>query len=1168
MNQMRQGVLHLHGYWEWPQSVIFGTASYQRIIDDETFQALFKHLWLGYHWLYIGCGQGAHDPNFGRLIRWGAKNFGAHSLPDFRLCLEADLAALRLEHQDQPNLRLVSYGKKHDALPRFLCRLTESLPCRPFIPINEQAQFFRVAGQPPEDVILPSRKEFDRGEVHRPLFLRALTSRLHRNAFAWLRGPRSHGKTTAALLVATSKAQRNHAVYYLDLNETPVAPIGSNVESVMESLCRPGVLFILDNVNRNETLARRLFDAWDKQRRGSRLLFLGRYEPETISPSNETRHLADLAKEAIFARVEQADFEGLFCMLLRRLAPGKPPPVPPGEVLEVWQKTFSSDLVAFCWAVTAQHRKLRLSNWELPPDAARQYVRTKYLRPLSSEEQRNVLLLAAFAREELGLPAEAFNSDPFPASLRTGLIRQTLNDGIGNERFQFSEPGLGELLLGAASDFDPSAQILTTCSLVPSAAVAYGARMEAIGERARGREIMLLLVGSLRAARWLLAEHLPWGVDTFRRMLRLDAALPAEIDSWLVREPEHLALSLESQPLNILGHLLRYASEHLPILAERFRFFLADPIRQDAVAKRLSRTSPYELIQFLEDAKACGSKTAVQALWAKVAVPEHVSRFISQGLQGSLHNLDFVLRKATAHRRKHFVTLLWSELEQPDSLDRLIRLALYGSLHLFANFADYASHMERSELASSLWQGIGQRRHWSQVRTRILKDGPQNVVTFLKAASDNDQSPLVEWLWKALLAPRHQVSFLVHALEGSLHNLTTFLNHAQRDGRQAFLSSFWPRLMQPKFTSLMMNQALSGFLPQFGSVLTTARAHGHGAFADSLLTSALHGKYRNGFFKLIEQATADQLLGFLQSLADGTRITVLCAFDEDGWLALRQRRQALPLSGVIGLFEVLDSHRRGDLSHAEARAIVLLANTEDWHQQRIGLRCFSAILLHSQTVTEAELIDFNRRVASPKWLDLVFAEESSETLTTFLGVLCQYGSESILSNFRRPALQLRLNEAGLNALSHGTAKAVKSLALIGAGALVGMQPNNAGIALFDVASQQWLARKIAHSLSEGRPIEAMKFQVWIGLVVLSRPPFALQELPHQLVQPFIQFWQRTDSDSNSSADVMSMSVGMTNWLKQNINSQRPIYLNAQSVPNPNSMHLANGDPMKLLSIDQ
>ena len=157
MNQMQEGILHLHGHWESPNSVIFSRRSYERIVHDDTFQTLFKHLWLGYHWLYIGCGSGTDDPNFGRLLAWGAEKFGSAGLPHFRLCLASETVALRYELREQPNLRLVEYGTRHEALPHFLEQLSESLPCRPFVRVREQGQFFRIKTQRPSQARSPPR---------------------------------------------------------------------------------------------------------------------------------------------------------------------------------------------------------------------------------------------------------------------------------------------------------------------------------------------------------------------------------------------------------------------------------------------------------------------------------------------------------------------------------------------------------------------------------------------------------------------------------------------------------------------------------------------------------------------------------------------------------------------------------------------------------------------------------------------------------------------------------------------------------------------------------------------------------------------------------------------------------------------------------------------------
>src|SRR5438067_1921842 len=101
---------------------------------------------------------------------------------------------------------------------------------------------------------------------------------------------------------------------------------------------------------------------------------LGRTDAAGGLSSLGTRHLADLRNQAVYSELQPEDLSGLFGTLLLRLSPGKTPPIPRREVLLGWQETFSSDLVAFCWAVTAQHRRLRLGNWDLPPEAARRFV--------------------------------------------------------------------------------------------------------------------------------------------------------------------------------------------------------------------------------------------------------------------------------------------------------------------------------------------------------------------------------------------------------------------------------------------------------------------------------------------------------------------------------------------------------------------------------------------------------------------------------------------------------------------------------------------------------------------------------------------------------------------------------------------------------------------------
>ena len=65
------GIIHIHGHWQTPSSIILGIESYRRIRQAEYFQFLLKTLFLHRHWLYIGCGSGGiDDPNLGALLQW------------------------------------------------------------------------------------------------------------------------------------------------------------------------------------------------------------------------------------------------------------------------------------------------------------------------------------------------------------------------------------------------------------------------------------------------------------------------------------------------------------------------------------------------------------------------------------------------------------------------------------------------------------------------------------------------------------------------------------------------------------------------------------------------------------------------------------------------------------------------------------------------------------------------------------------------------------------------------------------------------------------------------------------------------------------------------------------------------------------------------------------
>ena len=1123
LNQIKQGIIHLHGHWESPRSVIFSRSSYDGITSDDTFQSLFRHLWLGYHWLYIGCGRGSEDPNFGRLLKWGSSMFGAAGLSHFRLCLESEVAVLEEELKEQPNVRVTPYGLEHAALSHYLLELSEALPCRPFQRVRDQSQFFRTKSQRPDDVILPSQAEYLGGGVHRPSYMNELDSTLTAGGFAWLRGPASHGKTTAALLAATSNMRRGYPSYYLDLNDDAASPPGTTIENVLQSLCRPGALFVIDNVNRNEPLARRLFDSWSRRRRGSQLIFVGREELDVNSASRANR-LADLQQHVVSATLTLDDLAGLFETILSRLTPGRPPPTPPPVVLREWRATFSNNLIAYCWAITAKYRRLRLGNWDLPASAASQFVWAKYLEPLSTTERDDVLLLAAFSAHELGLPPEVFGGSPFRESLKNGVVVRHHNDG-DNDRYHLAEPGLGVLLLGATT-FATMQHAMAVCSRSPSVAAAYAARLEATGDRAPAAEIAALLMGN-EGARWLLAEHLPWAVETARRLVRLHAADFADIDRWWAGDPEILRRAFLSQPVGILGHLVRFAAENMPVVLGEIRKLLADEATQDLLSARAAGVPPYDLIQFLEAVRAIGAKGPLRSLWSKIAVLENSPRIISQALQGSLSQLDYFLTRAALHGQAAFVSVLWAELGKPDAVEKIVRNGLHDSLSHFASLTANAAAAGHADVETALWTQMTQRQHWRPILLHIVTDAPAHSVTFLKALKVAGADDLLSWLWRAMRFRAPQILLLRNALRGSLHTLTHFIQYADVEGEHAIVEAMWRALDVPELTAALEQRAASGLLSEIGRFLESASALGGEVQARRLVVALTQGQSRDAFLDQLAQASADQLVGLFQRLDPGEVGGIVSSIDAKQWLGVRERRHALPLFGLASLLECFETQGRLDLCIAETTAVVRLASIENWDQPNAGLEQLGLVLRHAELATAEEIGRFLTRSTPGSWVDSHMESAPHDSLAFFLSVVAAVDANRVLDVWR-PKVRKLVDDALRDLPSRGVARGIKALALLGAANMLGrFEPNTIS---GDVLEGAQAALHVVEELNSGRRLGALKLQVAHGVRVLWEDA-SLREFLSAADANFSAFWSRTVPSELTSTYVANVCDQMISRLE-------------------------------------
>jgi len=114
------GILHLHGHWQDPESVVLGIRSYEKVLGDAPAQAMIRALRTLRTLVFVGCGAGLEDPNFAALLAWSRDVFAGSEYRHFRLCLNSEVAALHALHPPEERLFPVPYGGEHGDLVPFL----------------------------------------------------------------------------------------------------------------------------------------------------------------------------------------------------------------------------------------------------------------------------------------------------------------------------------------------------------------------------------------------------------------------------------------------------------------------------------------------------------------------------------------------------------------------------------------------------------------------------------------------------------------------------------------------------------------------------------------------------------------------------------------------------------------------------------------------------------------------------------------------------------------------------------------------------------------------------------------------------------------------------------------------------------------------------------------
>lgn len=114
------GILHLHGYWDDPESVALGVRSYEPILGNAAAQALQQAMATVRTLVFVGFGAGLADPNFGALCDWMSMRFSGSEYRHYRLCSSAERDSVASQHQSSDRIVPLVYGATHGELAGFM----------------------------------------------------------------------------------------------------------------------------------------------------------------------------------------------------------------------------------------------------------------------------------------------------------------------------------------------------------------------------------------------------------------------------------------------------------------------------------------------------------------------------------------------------------------------------------------------------------------------------------------------------------------------------------------------------------------------------------------------------------------------------------------------------------------------------------------------------------------------------------------------------------------------------------------------------------------------------------------------------------------------------------------------------------------------------------------
>ena len=111
--------------------MILGIRDYEKVLGDAHAQTM-QHAMRSFNTLlFVGCGEGLLDPNFGALLQWSAKVFAGSEYRHFRLARDGNITSLQAQHPPEQRVFVLGYGPDHSDLAVFLRRVRPAAGSKP-----------------------------------------------------------------------------------------------------------------------------------------------------------------------------------------------------------------------------------------------------------------------------------------------------------------------------------------------------------------------------------------------------------------------------------------------------------------------------------------------------------------------------------------------------------------------------------------------------------------------------------------------------------------------------------------------------------------------------------------------------------------------------------------------------------------------------------------------------------------------------------------------------------------------------------------------------------------------------------------------------------------------------------------------------------------------------